>query len=694
MSEEPVPEGGEQPPEPQTHAHPHQTPDDPPPVGFEDDSGEPSPEDAEQQRRFRLSGLPSAARYDVSGQGANVAVGGSQVNYQQFTVHGRPARVATPLTPEHLRDIRACTVATVSRTRLAERLCRSPVMLLRGKPGSGRRTTAYAALLDWIGDDQDARVGMINGGTELSELTGEDLAGMRGGVIEPSDEVWAKAQHEMLTHLRSVAHEADCRIVVLLDKAGAGGELLVDHEPPPALDVFQAWITYRLGEPDAWKEHEFDAHDVQLGELLDGCSPGQAEEKAHEAVHGLRRGLRIDDLLGALKKPVRQRLQQAFASDASPLSRCFLISSGAFHDLTETVVSRAALRLDDIIRGQENERTRPGPPVWEPLQSLLIYEGLRTEPRLAQGDGHRIRLRADVREQVLQVAWEEVPALRGVLHDWLRELTQHEDQRVATRAAQAVAQLAACDFDTVRAEFLDPWSQGGYRDRELAKATLEAAWSLNPDLARRTHALLENWSTGNYRKRMTVAAVYGSQIGIHAIDEALASFKRVVEYSGSVHLHVLVAGSIAEVYAEATAERILRELKQWTTSRSDGLLRTAALAPTRLAYLPPAQFPGRPALSDDATREAVVTLLCHALEWSKPSPSPRRTPPVWHLLARWAREDFCQPVLEEVIRRTAAESPHLRLPLLLNLRAWRARGTITAERHLTLRDLLSRGGDP
>ncbi|MEU8277550.1 hypothetical protein ACFYOK_18120 [Microbispora bryophytorum] len=691
MSEEQAPESREQPPEPP----PQTEPDDPSrdaPQTSPDGFGERSPEDEERQRRFRLSGLAAGALYDVSGQGANVAVEGAQYNYQQFNLKGRPTRLVTPLTPEQVRDIRECTVTTPSRAQLVECLPRNPVMLLRGRPDSGRRTTAYAALLDWIGDREDTLVAMINGNAELSKLTSKDLAGAQGCVIEPNDDAWAAAQHEMLTHLRSVAHEASCRIVVLLTKAGTGGEFVAHHDPPPAMDVFQSWIEYRLGESDAWKQHGFDAHEVQLEEMLDGCSPSQAEERAHEVVYGLRRGLGLEDILSTLKKPVRQRLQQAFASNVSSFSRCFLISSGVFHDLTEAIVSRAALRLEELIRCQENERTRPGPPVWEPLQSLLVYEGLRTEPHLAQGDGHRIRLRVDVREQVLQVAWEEVPALRGILHDWLREFTEYKDQRVATRAAQAVAQLAACDFEAVKSEFLEPWSNAGYGSRELAKVTLEAAWSLNPDLAQRTHWLLEIWSRGNYERRMTAAMAYGSQIGVKAIEKALPSFKRVVQHSRSSQLHSLVAGAIAEVYVETTAERILRELRGWTTDLSYGLRRTAALAPTRLAYLPPEAFPGRLVLAEEAMHKEVAALLCHALDWSKPGPPPDRTPPVWNLLARWAGEASCQPVVEEIFTIVGSRYRHLRMPLLLHLRAWRAQELVTVQQLQILHDLLKRGG--
>ncbi|MGI5268424.1 hypothetical protein ACQEUU_04680 [Nonomuraea sp. CA-218870] len=697
MNEEQAPEERERPSEPSPQAD---TSSEDAPASPEDDFDSLSPEDQEEHRRFRLSGLASGgAFYGVSGQGANVAVAGAQYNYQQFNVNARPTRLVTPLTPERVCAIRDCTVTTVSRAQLADRLPHNLVMSLKGSPESGRRTTAYAALLDWIGDQEDPSLALINGDVALSELTSKDLAGARGLVLEPSDDDWAGASHEMLAHLRSIAYEADCRIVVLLARTGTGGESLVVHDPPLPTDVFRAWIEYRLGGSHAWKREGFDAHEPQLTEMLDGCSPGWAEERAQEVVYGLRRGLQLDELLESLEKPVRERLQQAFAArdlKESSFSRCFLISSGVFHDLTEPIASRAALRLEELIRGQENERTRPGPPVWEPLQSLLVYEGMRTEPRLVPGDGHRIRLRRDVREQVLQVAWEEVPALRGILHEWLREFTNHKDARVATRAAQAVAQLAVCDFDGVKSEFLEPWSEAGYGGSYLAKATLEAAWSLNPDLAQRTHWLLENWSRGNYRRRMTAAIAYGSQIGVQAIDKALPSFKRVVQHSLSNHLHALVAGAIAEVYVETTAEQILRELRGWTTSDSYGLRRTSALAPGRLACLPPEVFPGRLALAENTMHGEVAALLCHALDCSRPAPSgpDRRTPPVWDLLARWAGETRCQRVMEEIFTMVGTHYRHLRMPLLFHLRAWRAKGIVTAERRLVLHDMLKRGGHP
>lgn len=693
MSEEQAPESREQPPESPSQAEPGDPPHDDRRASHDDFNAR-SLEDQERQRRFRLSGLAPGALYDVSGQGANIAVAGPQHNSQYFNYFvDRPTRLVTPLTPEQVRDICECTVRTQSREQLVEYLPGTHVVLLRGEPGSGRRTTAYAALLDWIDDRENARVAMINGDADLSKLTGKDLAGAQGCVIEPNDDAWVAAQHEMLTHLRSVAREAGCRIVVLLTGAGTGGEFVVRHDPPPAMEVFQAWVEYRLEEPDAWKQRGFDNREAQLKEMLDGWSPSQAGEKAHEVVYGLRRGRRLEEFLRTSKKTVRQRLQQELTAKVSSFSRCFLISSGVFHDLTEPVVSRAALRLEELIRCQENERTRPGPPVWEPMQSLLEYEGLRAEPRPAQGDGHRIWLRGEVRDQVLQVAWEEVPALRGILHDWLREFTKHEDQRVATRAAQAVARLAACDFEAVRSEFLEPWSDAGYGGKELAKVTLEAAWSLDSDLAQRTLGLLEIWSKGNYERRMAAAIAYGSQIGVNSIDKALPSFKRVVQHSRSSHLHGLVAQAIAEVYVEKTAEQILRELRQWTGDQSPyGLRRTAALAPIWLACLPPEVFPGRVVLAEEAMHKEVAALLCHALDWSRPGLRPDRTPPVWHLLARWAGDSSCRPIVKEITAIVGIRYRHLRMPLLFHLRAWRAQGLVAAEQLQILHDLLKRGG--
>ncbi|GLW07858.1 hypothetical protein Misp01_29880 [Microtetraspora sp. NBRC 13810] len=656
-----------------------------------EDFEEHTPAEIERQSLFRLEGLASLeTSYDVSGQGSNIATYGNQYNVQQFSITGRTARLVTTLPPEQVRDIAARTVPTQSQRRLAERLHDTSVVLLRGRPESGWRTTAYAALLERIGKCTGTPLAILHTDTNPAELRAQDLDRADGFLLDARNAPWLAEPDEAITQLRMAAHAAGRLIVVLVTEVGAGCEHSVVHVPPAPMDVFQNWLDHWLHTTEAWKEHGLDEYEAQLMEILDRCSPGRARELALDLATGIQAGKSVGQMLETQRQPLREKLQHALGDTASPFSRCFLVSSGVLHRLRESTVSGAALQLEALVREKENERNRPGPPVWESLRELLVYNGLQTEPPSAAGDGHSVWLRPEARAQVLHVVWEEVPALRSILIDWLRELTGRKEWEVAIRAAQAVGQLAACDFNAIRREFLEPWSESGYSGNRLVMAALEAA-SLDADLRRRVHHLLEVWSNGNYKRRTTAAMTYGSQIGVRAIDKALPAFNRVVAHSRSKHLHALVARAVTETHVATTADRITRELRRWATSDSYGLRRTAAVAFTSLAHLPNG-FPGRPALVESTLHSEMAALWCHALDWSKPAlPDPEGrlpTPPVLPLLAGWAGRTSCQPVVEEIFRAVGTRHRQLRLPFHVHLRAWQARGIITTAQRAVLGDLL------
>ncbi|WP_219467067.1 hypothetical protein [Nonomuraea rhizosphaerae] len=640
----------------------------------------------ERNRRFRLEGL--AVAYDVAGTGANVAHGDQTVHQhfgdRHFGERARTARLVTLLTPAHVDGIRRLTVPTRSRRTLAERLMNNDVVVLCGPRRSGRATTALAALLDWAGEPGRSPLGTLNTARDLSELTAADLAGARGYLLD--DTADGPDLGRLIPQLREVAFTAKCRIVVLTRSSGATGHVEVEHDPPPVGAVFAAWLRDELGSPERVDELGLREHPPRLTEQLDGCSPGRARWLAARIAEERRRGVPLDKVLESLDRPSRERLSEALGPGANSLSRCFLLSSGVLHGLSEATVSQAALRLDALIREQVHEQRRPRLRVWDSLETWLHYDGVRTEPSSAPGDAQRIWLRPDAKPLVLQVAWAKQPALRELLYEWLRELTASGEQRVAIRAAQAVAQLAACDFATAKAEFLDPWT-GTVHGRRMARCALEAAF-VNPDLAGRVHQLLDDWSKGNYQHRLAVAAVYGSRIGIQAVGRALETFHEIASHSTSRGLHETVADAVTEVYTAETADEVLETLARWAGDKNVWVRQTAALALIWLAYLPE----GRPALMESDRVAALGTLWGNALLWAHDRRKDGRyraaTAAVWQLLTRWAA---CPQVIRETFGLVGGRHPELDKALAFQLRFWLARGVVTAEERVALHGLLRQG---
>ncbi|MEU7000654.1 hypothetical protein [Nonomuraea sp. NPDC046570] len=686
------PSDGSSPPSPSPEA-----PDEPPAAASAPEVevfDELSPEDAARQRQFRIDGLYSLVpSYNIAGAGSNTATYGNQTINQNFGFSGKPAQLITPLTPGKIKELARHTAPTRSLSRLIELLADDPVVLLRGRPDSGRSTTAYSALLTWAGSSGTPPA-MINTSADTNELTGADLSGGRAFLFDASQQPWLSDPAHVLARLQSAAHEAKCRIVVLVTDEYTAGGCVVVHDPPEPLAVLRAWLEH----DGIWKAGDLDSHLTELMDLLDGWSLGQARQLAREFAHGLKNreagDAQVEGIVGAILRAQRQdsreRLREALLQSKTDLGRCFLISGGVLYNLSETQVSKAALRLESLVREQENERRRPGPQIWEPLREWFGY-GVRTEPPSAAGDGYRVWLSPEIKAQILQVAWQEAPALRGLLHTWLGELTEDDDEYTATRAAQAVGKLATCDFDAVKAEFLEPWSKSP-RSRRLAMAALEVG-ALDAELHERAHRLLACWASGNQDQRITAAMTYGSQIGVLAIEQALPAFRQIVERYANKQLHALVGRAVAEVYTASTADQVVDEIHRWANSQSLALQRTAAIALRSLAYVPE-DLAIRPALIDTGRDAELAALWCNALDWSHSFRiDPRRapTPPVWDLLTHWAGRTVCWPIIEGIFGTVMVRCPRLGQPLQLQARAWQARGVITTEQRAALRDLLKRG---
>nr|BFE81704.1 hypothetical protein GCM10020093_043050 [Planobispora longispora] len=439
---------------------------------------------------------------------------------------------------------------------------------------------------------------------DLSEAKGFvfDAGDFNPGDSSAGDAPRTSAPGSVIDRLQVLAEEAKCRIVILVTEKYERDVLVVEHEPADAMEVFRRWLAAD-GSPGLWTEHRFGEHLSALPDLLAGHGPARVREYALEIAARLRDGRRsLPEVLGTLRLDPRERLRQEFRREnADETRQCFLISAGVLHGLSEAEISGSALRLAELVREVENDKDRRGPRVWGYLHTWLNRDGLSCHPPAAPGEGHRVLLRQDPTAQILSVAWEEAPVLRGPLYAWLHELTGRPDERIAIRAAQGVAHLAACDFRNVRENFLDGWSKDGAKGkRDLVKYTLEAA-ALNPALAPLVHELLDAWSTGNLSKRTTATVVYGSEIGVRAVSRALEVFRRTIllspaagQSTGNWPLHLTVTASVAEIYTSTTAERVLAELGAWARSGSPGLRRTAAFAFVWLACLPSSGDPDRP----------------------------------------------------------------------------------------------------
>ncbi|GII95014.1 DNA alkylation repair protein [Sinosporangium siamense] len=603
-----------------------------------------------------------------------------------------PVRTA-PVSHSELRLLQGCVVETESQIRLAKLLGDHPVLLLRGSPGTGRTTTALAALLDFskachrliVKDDP-------------CQVSSAHLEPGVGYVLRADQKTWTSHLDDAVDHLSAVAARSGSRIVIV---AGPDLDLphrAVDHEQPAADEVCRKALAYLLDDPAAWQVHKLDEHGI--ADRLSEGRPAEAYQLADRLADAVRHRQPLDDVLVAQPLTARRRFREHLKCDTTTRTGlCFLASSAVLHGLSETTVTDAAFALARAtLEGTKAGEEPDDALVRERIANWLSYPGISTaEGR--HGKGRRVQLKGGLIPFLLPMIWEELPAIREHLYPWLRHLGSKADEHIRIKVAHAVGLLAVCDFELIEAEFLQPWSRDSkVGSKQLAAWTMEAAAG-DPAIRDRVQALLHSWAAyGNYEQRTTAAIAYGSPTSTRQIGETLASFSQITRATRNYWLCDAVARSISDIYTAETASHIIAELADWARHDTYWVRLAAALALVRLSPL--RRYGTRPPLADHGTSEDLCTIWVRSLELSliPDNRAGRRSGlagRLWELLAEWAaawdEQPALRPVIEGVFSIDRTHNPRLHRTFQLYLLLWERKRTITTAHFHHLARLLKKG---
>ncbi|MEU1735655.1 hypothetical protein [Streptosporangium sp. NPDC020145] len=581
------------------------------------------------------------------------------------------------LAPSQRELLNRVHVRTVSCGRLAELLRDEPVVALRGGRGSGRRDTGWMALLGFR-RTEGTPVGWVRDSVNPLDLTGEELDEKGGYVLDVTGRAWTRASADgLFQHLAAVAAVRNARIVVLVDQGFPGVVSAVDHDAPPPGQVFERWLSWEL---DGAAPVDVTAHDGVQEHLKEGCALADAVQLAKDVAEALRGGGGLDNALAGQPRRLRAQVCALLSPEHDVRRRCFLLGVAVLNELPSVTITRAALRLTEILA--DPDHVLVDPESWDALSEWVSYAQASQVPD-EHGQGSRIRLsRSSMASVVLEVAWQEHPTIREALLAWLGRLCEHPDQAVRIKAAHAIGRLATYDFDVIDGEFLRRWSVSGRtRDHWLAAWAIEAAL-LSPHVVPRLLDRLREWAAGSAAKQAIVARAYGLGVGVEQIDRALPALRQIALRSSRPTTQDAVSRTLMEIYGPGTASKILSELAEWAVGGHPGLRRTAALALTRLASgvendtcrLLLTEFTGE---EHGWAREHLVTLWGNALRCGlfarRPTGvtgSPIRA--AWDVfadwVANWGTTPGVRPVVEAVFE--AAGHHHLRGPLRFHLRHW------------------------
>lgn len=661
----------------------------------------------EQERRWRweslrsLFGTPAAtAHRDLIGQTSNRVSGGGSM-YQiggdfVFQPSGAERPNVAYLSCRDVDERLEPVVPPPSMTRLSQVIGRHPVVFLYGPEGTGRAVTALAALLHWVraapgfpGEEKE-RIGVIRGsGAEGRSLLSELRRG-HAYLLDDTHGDWVRD----LDHLRDLVMRTASRLVVLVSgrRASPPG-VVVTHQPPAAIDVFNRWLEYEGRKADV--EPRLPAEFVKevAEDLHDEHSPQRAVDHALEIIHGIEEGRSPEEMLEELPKRLGDHIRSRLDQCQPIAGRCFMAAAAILHDRPEATVSDAALALIEHIHEvwHIKEEDRPAP-MWEQLGSWLEYAGATAHPSMLAGGGRVVRLkRRRAPSETIRVLWEEHATIREPLLRWLKDLSEHSDHAVRINAAHTIGKLATLDFALIEERFLIHWS-GSRRsmDHWLAALALEAT-SQEPRMAFRVRSHLRALAASdNYGPRAVAVDAYGTSLGVNAIGEALRVLRRI-SMPLSMRLNNKAAGSIDYLYSARSAPVVVKELASWVDAGSRGGRYTAALAFVRLAHQARG-LPDRPLLTDLDLPDQLVLLWRNALGLklvrrgsTRPGPA---VPAAWDVMEAWMTRYDEKPVSAVVDRVIAAVDP---FAARLYLSLWRRREVISKDLYSHLIRLVQEG---
>jgi hypothetical protein len=517
------------------------------------------------------------------------------------------------------RDLPAVYVQPDEYGQALQALASHRVVVLQGKPGSGRHAMARYLLLHALEVERIDEVGLT---TELGELKPRQKGS--GHVLErcpPERAGRLRADHLRMD--KTTLERWQGYLVVTVDDGvsvlpGEESEQLVVCASVPDLQLvlerhLDLYLRGRNGLRD--EDREWLAGDTvrhylaRHGELRRTVRLARHLARPLAAAPTPDRYQRLDSMLEAVESP-EQRAKRQLERSPDVEHWSYVIALAVYEGGRPHLVADAA--------GLLAQRLAPGDPrsdtAWQPglaraerlqqagadrfhavtdaaslLAQRLAPGDPRSDPAWQPGPGRAEWLERtgaelfDAREQavtfnrsptcrvqfkdpalrsaILDRVWNELDELRGPVRDWLDALGGDTDPEVHERTAEAVGYLASHGFGYVLDLVIFPWA---YRSRTTREAAALALGALARDkrFTKQVLALLSQWARwGDDPLRETAAMAHGREIGQREPTTALRELRRLAVREG---LLLPVAEALFELVRRWRHREVLEALGEWT----------------------------------------------------------------------------------------------------------------------------------
>ncbi|WP_305784133.1 hypothetical protein [Symbioplanes lichenis] len=567
-----------------------------------------------------------------------------------------------------IRDLpdKAHLVATYAGTSsdapLDQRLDVRPVASLIGLPGTGRFTTACAALARRRGDGNVheilAPAGERTGWT--TRLQGKLVHG-HGYVIR-----LAGGDHvRLVRQLSAAATECGASIVVVRDADPRDGERSggeVHHQRPDPVEVFAQHLRAKLHTARDWDDQQItgyvkiSAERAALCEVLRRTySPKEAAAIGERfAVRTPRTDEEIAQVLATTGPEIRARAAKALISPRSDApaphrpgqhERAFRIAYAAFCNQPLNDVFVAAGWLLQAIDGQSRRPDLGRLALAHPVTDLL-GDGLKidweegAQSPTSPGASRRAWLRnVELRGAILDVAWHDFDHTRPALLAWLNRLVTDEESSptMKTTAADVAGLLASHDYDRIRKDLIDKWAISPAHEvrQTAARAVVVAATS--GQVGTRVQETLQSWVAGSgKRKHDTALRVYTNGLQLPDPRWHLADLRRISP-DALQRDSELIAEAVNQLYLPENLPGLTGELARWLRSPATGADRWAHVHAAR-AFLALAARDAASGSSSEMQRQLGQDILATAdltLLFQYALLDARLASRGWELLGEW-----------------------------------------------------------
>ncbi|MFZ3559203.1 hypothetical protein [Streptomyces sp. BH055] len=540
-------------------------------------------------------------------------VGADQVGTINF--YGSPAGgtgrlLAGPVADDELRRVRDTYCAPDDYPDLKRNLGGNHLVVLHGRPGTGRMFTALS-LLD---DVTRGKVSRLAPATELDHLDGEHIARGHGYAMEPA----TAPSDVQLDRLRDALAERGAFAVLLAaPEPGVTAPVLgrhhVAHTPPDPTGVLERRLDVALRERAPLGRSLAGADKVRAALGLGTLLPDEAARLATRIVEHVDEALTEAQFLAACRDFAPAQAAEWFAggvtSESLPRLReaAFRIALAVLGGASVSAVAEATEQLAWEFAVTTAPDSTPGRPVFnDGLGARLASARAVTEPgteslgdaevpvRTVRFDGDRLA------GAVLEHLWEHRPGARGPVLRWLGSLCDDPRAQVWVRAAVTAGMLCRLDCaDTVQ-ELIHPMAASPqWRRRQFAATALDLAVT-DPAVGPAIGSLVRSWARfGSAGLRRTAATVLGRGRATDSLGESLDLLAAIGTWKGGgkpegeefrdiAGLRGDAAESVAQLAGTTPDPLPHQRIRSWlghprTEEQNLGLVSTLSLAQTPVA---------------------------------------------------------------------------------------------------------------